>query len=315
MMSPRCPHRHRPRRAVRLAGPVRLLVLLGLAALLAGGASPAPADAATITGTSTNWAGYVVRRTGVTFRDVSASWVVPVVDCRSGRSTSSANWVGIGGYASMSPALEQVGTESDCSASGQPKYSSWFEIVPAVASSAHLTVHPGDTVSARVTVHGKRVRLRLSNTTRGTSSSKTVNASAVDLTSAEWIVEAPSICVGTSAAAARCMQTELSNFGTTSFSSASATSTTGHTGTVADSAWTTIALTLRGAGAGGRGGHGPWGGFARASAAGATPAAPSADGSVFSVGFTNPEQPSTTTPAPTSTATPAPASMATPAGT
>ena len=50
--------------------------------------------------------------------------------CRSaGSATYSSVWVGLGGYAQTSRALEQIGTEADCSAAGQATYSAWFEVV------------------------------------------------------------------------------------------------------------------------------------------------------------------------------------------
>jgi hypothetical protein len=229
-------------RAVLLAA--ALAAVLGVGALGAGplGVGPAAADAATLHVTSSNWAGYAARRTGVAFHRVSGSWTVPTVDCASGGSAYSANWVGLGGYATTSKALEQLGTESDCSASGKASYSAWFEIVPAAATTAHVTIRPGDAITASATVTGHRVTLTIANTTRGTKVTKSVIVSTVDTSSAEWIVEAPSLCTGS--ADASCRQTALANVGTTGFTAARATTSSDHVGTVLDSAWNAIALTL-----------------------------------------------------------------------
>src|SRR5271156_2413075 len=69
---------------------------------------------------SSNWAGYAVTGTSkspVRFRTVSAHWVQPSVPCTSGQSYSGF-WVGLGGYRQSSQALEQIGTDADCSSSG-----------------------------------------------------------------------------------------------------------------------------------------------------------------------------------------------------
>jgi hypothetical protein len=275
----------------RGAAVLSALALWTALALGGGGAGVATAQAATVNTTSSNWAGYAVRRTGTSFRRVSGTWTVPTVDCTDGNESYSANWVGLGGYSTTSQALEQLGTESDCSRSGQPTYSAWFEVVPAGATTAKLTVKPGDVVSASAAVKGTLVTLKLTDATRGTSATKTVRASAVDVSSAEWIVEAPSLCSGSSTSDSACSQTALANFGATGFSAAKATTAAGHTGTILDSAWTPVAITLRSTARGGPGflpggnggrGHGH---LDAATAGGATPGALTATGDGFGVTY------------------------------
>lgn len=265
-------------------GAAALVTALVLAA--SGGAVVATAaHAATVSTTSSNWAGYAARRAGTTFRAVSATWTVPAVDCSTNNTTYSANWVGLGGYASGSQALEQLGTESDCSRSGKASYSAWFEVVPAAATTSKLTVKAGETVHATVTVKDKLVTMTIKNLTRGTSQTKVVRASAVDLTSAEWIVEAPSLCSGTTTSDATCDQTALADFGTTGFTAAKAVTTSGHAGTIADDAWTTVVITLR---SHARGGPGVLRGredFGNATSGGAAPGALDETGTAFDVAF------------------------------
>ncbi|HEY6759588.1 MAG TPA: G1 family glutamic endopeptidase [Baekduia sp.] len=236
-----------PRRNVIATGlRGRVAVLATLAAVLAttgAAAVGAPAAGAAMLSTkSSNWAGYAARRTGVAFKRVSATWTVPKVDCTSPTNSYSANWVGLGGYAANSQALEQLGTESDCSGNGTATYSTWFEVVPAASSSAKLAIQPGDSVFASATVNGHLVTLTLANLTRGTKATKSVRAATVDLSSAEWIVEAPGVCLGESEAS--CRQSALANFGTTNFTSARATTTAGHAGSILDSAWNAIGISL-----------------------------------------------------------------------
>jgi Peptidase A4 family len=241
--------------------PRRGVAALLALALIGGGAGVASAQAASTT--SANWAGYAVREAGTAFRHVGGTWTVPAVDCTEGSGESySANWVGLGGYSSSSKALEQLGTESDCSRNGTATYSAWFEVVPAAATTAKLTVKPGDVIRASAAVRGTLVTLKMTNLTRGRTATKTVRASAVDVTSAEWIVEAPSLCD------TACTQSPLANFGSTGFSAASATTGAGHTGTILDAAWTPVAITLR---ASARDGAGPGGFLPGAGGGGAAP--------------------------------------------
>jgi Peptidase A4 family len=217
--------------------PRRLALLVTLAATLL--AAPSAADAASTT--SSNWAGYAVSKPGVKFRRVAATWVMPKANCTAtGRRRYSAAWLGLGGYHTTSTALEQIGTEADCTAKGTPSYSAWYELVPDDPVDIDLTIKPGETVSASVTVSGDTVKLYLANRTRGTVFTKQLTADRIDVTSAEWIVEAPSACYGD-----RCETLPLANFGSTSFANAKATSTTGHQGTISDPAWSAISIALR----------------------------------------------------------------------
>jgi len=215
--------------------PRRAAVLAALAAC----AVPATAAAAPRSATSSNWAGYAVSKPSTTFSRVSGTWVQPNVTCAQGRRRYSAHWLGLGGLHSYSRALEQIGTEADC-AQGTPVHSVWYEIVPAAPVPVHITVRPGDTISASVTVTGHSVKLFLANRTRGTTFTKQLVANQVDVTSAEWISEAPSACFGNG----DCTTLPLANFGTASFANARVTSTTGHVGPIADPAWSSVAITL-----------------------------------------------------------------------
>jgi Peptidase A4 family len=201
--------------------------------------APAGAPASTWATTSSNWAGYAVSKPGTRFGRVSATWVAPAAKCSAGGRRYSAVWLGLGGLHSTSKALEQVGTEADC-AGGKAHYSAWYELVPAGPVNVKLTVRPGDTISASVTVSGHAVKLFIANRTRGTSFSTQLQADAVDVTSAEWIVEAPSACVDNGG----CRTLPLADFGATSFAGVRATSATGHSGTISDPAWSAVAITL-----------------------------------------------------------------------
>jgi hypothetical protein len=265
----------------------RRLGFLAAAGALCAVAAPA-ADAATTAATSSNWAGYAAMRSGVRFKRVSAAWTAPTVDCSDGRRTWSAVWVGLGGYKTTSTALEQLGTEADCS-SGKATYSTWYELVPSLPHSAKLTVRPGDWMTASATISGHTVKLRMADDTTKKVFTKTLHASAIDTSSAEWIVEAPSACGGSSGQF--CQVMPLSDFGTTQLDKAQAVTAGGHTGTISDTAWDSVALTLspdtRGfRGPGPSGGAGDTGGGApAATSGGATPGTLDPTGGIFSVNW------------------------------
>ena len=215
---------------------------IGVAAALIVAAALAGAPAALANTTkSTNWAGYAIHRAGVSFRQVSGTWTQPAVTCIKGQPTYSAAWVGLGGYNPASNALEQIGTELDCSPNGQVVSSAWYELVPSPSKTISLPVAPGDVMHATVSVTGRQVVVDLDNLTEHHRFHKTFDAPSVDVSSAEWIVEAPSECISSFS----CQALPLANFGSVTFDSATAASTFGPSGTIRDGRWgrTKIRLT------------------------------------------------------------------------
>jgi len=237
------------------------------------------------TQTSSNWAGYAVTDNGTaattgaaptTFSNVSGNWTQPKAACTIGNQTYSAFWVGLGGFSDGSQALEQIGTEANCSATGKPSYSVWYELVPAAPVTIKLKLAAGDQFSASVGVTGTTVALRIANLTRGTVFTKSLQMANPDLTSAEWIAEAPSSCTRFGG----CRPLPLTNFGTALFTASTATGN-GHVGTISDPAWAASAVTLQGTSGGLYRGR-----FASTlPAANATPGPLSSDGSSFSVAW------------------------------
>jgi hypothetical protein len=215
----------------------RLIISAISATILAIAAPSALADSVN----SSNWAGYAVHRAGVRFTKVIGAWKQPSASCTPGHRTYSAMWVGLGGYSASSNALEQIGSEVDCTSSGRVSSTAWYELVPAPSRPINMTVRPGDTMLASVTVSGRRVVLSLTDTTTHRSFSKSVRPSSVDVSSAEWILEAPSECIS----ANNCQTLPLANFRSASFSLAEAQAVGGHTGPISDPAWewTQIKLT------------------------------------------------------------------------
>jgi len=228
------------------------LTLAGLAAGSGNATTPAQTSMATMksplprnaTQVSANWSGYVAAGSDATattasFTGVAGRWVQPRARCRVGRSSSSAFWVGIGGASDASHALEQTGTQVSCNAKGKATYSMWYELVPAPSVTIKYKVFPGNAITASVTVKGTKVTVQIRNLSRRTRFVKVLTMSSPDTSSAEWVAEAPSACFS----ADRCVVVPLTDFGTVSFTNATAIAD-GHHGTIGDSAWTATPVVL-----------------------------------------------------------------------
>jgi hypothetical protein len=247
---------------------------------------------------SSNWAGYAVADASTAqgvqpgasapdpnappqpttaFTSVTATWTQPVAMCKKDTPTYSATWVGLGGFSATSQALEQIGADSDCSASGKPVYNAWYELVPAPSVPINMKVAAGDTITTSVNINGSTVLLQIKNRTRRTSFTKSFTVAAPDMTSAEWIVEAPSTCTSSQL----CKTLPLANFGSVTFTRIATTGNT-HAGTLVDPAWLATPIQLL---TGGDVLH------PDASQSGAVPAAPTPDGRSFTVTW----QPETST--------------------
>jgi hypothetical protein len=186
---------------------------------------------------------------------VLGTWIQPRAVCSNGQPTYSSVWVGIGGYSVTSQALEQIGTEADCTMDGKARSSAWFEMVPAASQTIRIPIAAGDRIRAAVSISGEpktsgaaarasvadeKVTLTLTDLTKHRRFSKTVRASVLDTTSAEWIVEAPSVC----STSAYCQTLPLADFGSTEFTGASAESAKDRTGPIDDGHWTRTKITL-----------------------------------------------------------------------
>jgi hypothetical protein len=223
---------------------------------------------------SLNWAGYIVQAPDgadpLTFTDVVGTWVQPKLSCTKGRAASSGFWVGLGGARDDSDTLEQTGTAATCTSSGKATYYAWYEVVPAPPTRVNLTIAPGDTILGAVAYIDGHTVLELKNLTRGTAVTRRMSADAPDLSSAEWIAEAPSLC---SSLNNSCRIDRLANFRRILFMQAAVTGAE-HTGTINDPAWEATPITLA-----------PNASLVAADplAAGAVPSALTEDGRSFSV--------------------------------
>jgi hypothetical protein len=132
-----------------------------------------------------------------------------------------------------------------------------------------LTINAGDKVAARTAVHGDQVSFHIIDKTTGKSWAKTLTMTAAkpDTSTAEWVAEAPSECMGGDTS--DCSPLPLADFGTAKFTDAHATAS-GKVGTISDSKWDATAIELEpsassvfGSGPGGYigGGYGGYGGY------------------------------------------------------
>jgi hypothetical protein len=178
---------------------------------------------------------------------VSGSWTVPTVSGSSKGTTYSAVWVGIDGY--NDGTVEQIGTSQDV-VNGSPVYQVWWEMYSSGKQQPEqvisgMTIQPGDSISASVQyvasgTYAGDFELSITDTSRSNDSfttyesSSTTQSPVAERSSAEWIVEAPT--VGNNVAA-------LANFGSVTFTSASAT-INGVSGPINDSAWQSEAINM-----------------------------------------------------------------------
>ena len=205
---------------------------------------PAEASAPNV---SSNWAGYVATGPGSTtvsaspdmaFTDVTGRWRQPAAACTPGSTSSAAVWVGLGGYSESSEKLEQAGTSADCDPAGRARYYAWYELVPADSVNISLPIRPGDVITASVVVEGDDVLVQIKNRTRRRSFTKHLPMTAPDMTSAEWIAEAPAAC-----GALGCRDLKLTNFGSVAFSRTFAKGN-GVGGTISSPNWLATAIRL-----------------------------------------------------------------------
>ncbi len=257
-----------------------------VAALVAALAGTALGASSTIAAdVSANWAGYVVTGADTSYTSVTASWKQPTVTCgQTDAGAASAFWVGLGGYSSTSKALEQVGTSADCdSQTGEPSYYAWYELVPnASVTIPKFTVHPGDlvTTSVNIVAGGSSVTLQVKNRTTKKNYTTTLPFANADLSSAEWVAEAPSGCNEY-----RCRPLSLSNFGSVQFTKIAALGNSIGGTLTANPGWTTTAISLIPSAQSGYFPGPDRFSSAATSTAGATSAEPTTDGRGFTVSW------------------------------
>jgi len=189
---------------------------------------------------SANWGGYALitpdPSTPIAFTHVIGSWKVPTISCGQNDTTSStAFWVGLGGF-SGNANMEQIGTWADCDNIGPPSYFGWYELDGGPAASFALAVRPGNTITASVNVTTTNlVTMTLKNVTLKKQGIVRKTVAVVDLSSAEWMAEAPTDC------SISCSVVSIADFAPFAISNLQATAdgpSGVQTGTLTNPAWT-----------------------------------------------------------------------------
>src|SRR5205823_1395812 len=112
--------------------------------------------------------------------------------------------------------LIQAGTQDVASGTGQSQFEAWIELLPAASQQVPLAVAPGDSVTVSIDEQGTGPgmwQIDFKNNTSGQTYQTMVQYTSSE-SSVEWIEEAP---------AGRGGVLPLDNFGSVSFSGATAT--------------------------------------------------------------------------------------------
>ena len=187
---------------------------------------------------SLNWSGYAVTPSHDGITKLTTTFVVPTAGAVP--PGFAATWGGIGGYSSTD--LIQAGV-SENSTPDNPvvgdQYAAWYELLPASETSltdctgnSSCPVSPGDKVRVTIVKAGtNRWTISMADPTEHWTWTKTVAYTSSE-SSAEWILEAPTVDV----------QTSLADVGTVSFGPTSTYVVGGHTSTIAKGSPTEIVL-------------------------------------------------------------------------
>src|SRR3984885_3450003 len=189
------------------------------------------------TADSLNWSGYAVTPSTDNITAVSSSFIVPSAGLAP--PGFAATWTGIGGYSTSD--LIQAGT-AEQSAPSNPlvgdQYYAWYELLPAgetqltdCTGDGNCTVTPGDSITVNISqVSGDTWSISMSDAGKWTWSKDVTYTSSES--SAEWILEAPTLVA----------QTTLANVGTVNFGPTSTYTAGGTSHTIAEGDPTQIDL-------------------------------------------------------------------------
>jgi hypothetical protein len=174
---------------------MKRLAVLAAAATLAtlAPASVSSAEAVPVqkirAGLAKNWAGYIAH--GGPFTSAATTWTEPSIRCGSKENSAFASFAGIDGAGSST--VEQIGTLANCK-NGSVTHKGFYEMFPRSAFGINKAVRAGDSLTASVVVSApKKFTLTLVNHTAGWTFSTQQRSAKAKLSSAEAIVEAPSL--------------------------------------------------------------------------------------------------------------------------
>jgi hypothetical protein len=192
----------------------------------AGGTVHSPAQQ-----TRPDWSGLVVTEQ-TPYDEVWGTWTIPMVQAPPGASGSfnSAVWVGLGGFVDKN--LLQAGTEQDVDPKGNVNYYAWVEWFPGFNYQIqNFPIAPGQTIAVFVSSYiggtgiysmanletGQALPLTVIDPpTPGSGYSGYQYPTSVSTTSAEWIVERPTLV----APDGQKVLSELADYGELNFTNA-----------------------------------------------------------------------------------------------
>ncbi|KAJ7237724.1 peptidase A4 family-domain-containing protein [Mycena haematopus] len=174
---------------------------------------------------SSNWAGASFESAAGTYKSVTGTFVVPTPKAPSGSSSSgsyaASAWVGIDGD-TCGTAILQTGIDFNID-NGRVSFDAWYEYFPADATDfSGIPISAGNTIKLTATAASTTSgTVTIENVSTGVTVSKSLKSSAkLCLENAEWIVE--DFEEGDSLV-------PFANFGTVTFTGASATTQSGST--------------------------------------------------------------------------------------
>ncbi len=180
----------------------------------------------------------------MSYTDVTGRWVQPKAVCEGGVASSLAIWVGLGGYSLTSGELEQIGTEADCDDHGTAELLRLVRARPGRPGQPEAQ----DRRRRHDRLGGQGERARHPRAADGSNPRDEVHPPSehgeADLTSAEWVVEAPNLCDGSGF----CKQPPLTRFHSLAFTNTYATGN-GLGGTISSPSWISTRDPARPAGA------------------------------------------------------------------
>jgi hypothetical protein len=139
-----------------------------------------------------NWSGYIVAADSNQPRAITgATTTITVPVLSKEMEGKSAIWVGVGG-ANDDNHLIQAGVEANQNKNG-PEYYAWYELFPEPQTRILMSVRAGDNITISLQLLNSQWNVTINNLTAGqnfTTSAKYESS----MSSAEWILEAPTVC-------------------------------------------------------------------------------------------------------------------------
>jgi hypothetical protein len=192
-------------------------------------------NAASVTDyTSNNWDGYFATAAShaTNFTAVSATWTQAALTCTSSKTAWAGFWVGLDGW--WNNEVEQGGSEARC-LSGVPRYNVWWEMYPFNAIQTKFAIAAGDTIHASVTyvTSTQMFTIVVKDVTSGRTLRQVTPCQSGQNGCPRSTAEIISEDIGHFAGGLF----PLPDYGTETYTTASVTDTSGHTGSLSDPAW------------------------------------------------------------------------------